>query len=152
MHRGGIGKATALTLASRGCSIAVHYHSNETSAKALVTTLDSSLQSIGVTGGAAAFQADLSDYEMVKKLHKEVVDKMGHPDILFNNAGVTNKVIGPTGDIGDVSVEEFEATWKTNTGSSYLVSSKLSHISRQGSRADVRLRIADPTVHPVHGI
>lgn len=71
---------------------------------------------------AVAFQADLSDYNNVRKLHAEVVHHMGHPDILFNNSGTTNRVIGPNGNIEDVSVEEFESTWKTNTGSSYLVS------------------------------
>lgn len=56
------------------------------------------------------------------KLHAAVVAEMGHPDILFNNSGVTNKVIGPQGNIQDISAEEFENTWRTNTGTSYLVS------------------------------
>lgn len=71
---------------------------------------------------AAAFQADLSTYDAVRKLHAEVVNVLGNPDILFNNAGVLNGAIGVNGNIEDVSVETFEATWRTNTGTAYLVS------------------------------
>ncbi|KAF8151728.1 NAD-binding protein [Crassisporium funariophilum] len=112
---GGIGAATAIALAQRGCSIAVHYHSAKAKADELVTKLN------GMGVKAIALKADLSEYDNVRKLHAEVVGSLGHPDILFNNAGVTNSVIGPQGDMQSVSVEEFEQTWKTNTGSSYLL-------------------------------
>jgi 3-oxoacyl-[acyl-carrier protein] reductase len=70
---------------------------------------------------AVAFQADLSDYDNVRRLHADIVNTLGNPDILFNNAGVLNGVIGPNGNIQDVSVERFEETWRTNTGTAYLV-------------------------------
>lgn len=83
----------------------------------------SELKSLGSgTIRAAAFQADLSGYPGVRALHSAVVAELGHPDILFNNSGVTTKTVGPQGNIEDVSVEDFEVTWKTNTASSYLVS------------------------------
>ncbi|TFK38451.1 NAD-binding protein [Crucibulum laeve] len=113
---GGIGSATALALARRGCSIAVHYHSAKSKADSLVEQL-SALPGVR----AVAFQADLSEYENVRKLYREVIETMGDPDILFNNSGATNSVIGPQGDIADVGVEEFEKTWRVNTGSSYLL-------------------------------
>lgn len=116
-HRGGIGYATALALARRGCSIAVHYNTAERKAKELLSELE------GYPGvQAAVFQADLSNYEGVRKLHTDVVKTLGNPDVLFNNAGVLNGVIGPSGNIQDVSVETFEATWRTNTGTAFLVS------------------------------
>lgn len=114
--RGGIGRATAFALANHGCSIAVHYHSAKAKADEIVAELKK-IQSVN----AVAFQADLSDYDNARKLHTNVVAQMGDVDILFNNSGVTNTVIGPHGNIQDISVEEFESTWKTNTGSSYLV-------------------------------
>jgi len=113
---GGIGSATALALARKGCSIAVHYNSSKDKADALVAEL---IKIPGVK--AVAFQADMSDYDKVRKLHSEVVQQMGHPDILFNNSGTTSSVIGPLGNMQDVSVEEFENTWKVNTGSTYLL-------------------------------
>ncbi|KAJ3733229.1 NAD-binding protein [Lentinula guzmanii] len=114
---GGIGAATALALVRQGCSIAIHYNSAKEKAQALVQTLQAAFP--GVI--AIIFQADLSDYENVRRLHSQVVDQMGHPDILFNNAGGTLKTIGRMGNIQDMSIEDFENTWRLNTGSSYLL-------------------------------
>ncbi|KAK7036739.1 hypothetical protein VNI00_011404 [Paramarasmius palmivorus] len=114
--RGGIGNATALALARQGASIAVHYSSASEKAIALVEQLQAHE---GVR--AAVFQADLSEYDNVRRMHTEIVEQLGHPDILFNNAGSTGKVIGKMGNIQDVSIEDFEKTWRLNTGSSYLL-------------------------------
>jgi 3-oxoacyl-[acyl-carrier protein] reductase len=114
--RGGIGNATALALARQGASIAIHY----STASEKANTLAEQLQ--GYEGvRAAVFQADLSEYDNVRRVHSEVVEQLGHPDILFNNAGATGKVIGKMGNIQDVSIEDFEKTWRLNTGSSYLL-------------------------------
>ncbi|KAL5508399.1 hypothetical protein ACEPAH_6018 [Sanghuangporus vaninii] len=112
---GGIGRATAPRLARLGCDIAVHYHSAERTAAELVENL----KSFGVR--AQAFQADLSTYNGVRKLHVAVVESLGNPDVLFNNAGVTTKVIGADGDIEKISPEEFETTWRSNTGTHFLL-------------------------------
>jgi 3-oxoacyl-[acyl-carrier protein] reductase len=53
-------------------------------------------------------------------LYKEVVEKLGHPSILFNNAGLTNGVSGVK-DISEVSVEVFESTWRANCGTAFLL-------------------------------
>jgi 3-oxoacyl-[acyl-carrier protein] reductase len=111
---GGIGKATCLALANLGCSIAVHYNTASSTADELV----GSIKSLGVR--AASFQADLSSYDETRKLHASVIKELGHPTILFNNAGLT---LGKSGvkEIGEVSVEDFEATWRANCGSGYLL-------------------------------
>src|ERR1700712_33995 len=91
---GGIGKATCLALARLNCNVAVHYNTASDTAKSLV----SELESLGVK--AHAFKADLSSYEETRKLHAAVVKELGHPTILFNNAGLT---MGKSGvkDIGE---------------------------------------------------
>jgi len=111
---GGIGYATSLALASLGCSIAVHYNSAASTADELIQKLEEK----GVK--AKSFQADLSSYEATRKLHQDVVSHMGNPTILFNNAGL---IKGGSGikDISEVSIEDFEATWKANCGSAYLL-------------------------------
>jgi 3-oxoacyl-[acyl-carrier protein] reductase len=111
---GGIGKATCLALARLNCNIAVHYNTASDTAKSLV----SELESLGVK--AHAFQADLSSYEETRKLHAAVVKELGHPTILFNNAGLT---MGKSGvkDISEISVEEFEQTWRANCGTGFLL-------------------------------
>ncbi|KAH8113465.1 NAD-binding protein [Phellopilus nigrolimitatus] len=112
---GGIGRATAQRLARLGCNIAVHFHSAQPAASELVRELTA----LGVR--AAPFQADLTSYDGVRALHNEVVAAFGHPDVLFNNAGVTGTIVGPAGNIEDVSPETFESTWRTNTGTHYLL-------------------------------
>ncbi|XMA11805.1 hypothetical protein WAI453_004596 [Rhynchosporium graminicola] len=107
---GGIGKATCLALALLGCSVAVHYHSSEDKA----TTL-----------------ADLTNYHEVRSLHAEVVSSLGHPTILFNNAGLTLQ--SGIKKITEISIEEFEHTWKANCGSAFLLTQLfLPEMERQG--------------------
>lgn len=138
---GGIGRATCLALATLGCSIAVHYHSSEAKAKAIIEELHAK----GVK--AEAFKADLTNYDevltppklprtllplsppippktslnnhQVRALHAAVVSFLGHPTILFNNAGLTLK--SGIKKITEISIEEFEHTWKANCGSAFLL-------------------------------
>jgi len=111
---GGIGKATCLALARMGCSIAVHYNTAADTAESLV----SQLKSMDVR--AATFKADLCSYDETRSLHAAVVKELGHPTILFNNAGLT---MGKSGikDISEISVEEFEMTWRANCGTGFLL-------------------------------
>lgn len=111
---GGIGHATSLALARLGCSIAVHYHSAADTASTLVATL----QSMGVR--AAAFRANLSSYAEARDLHAAVVRDLGHPSILFNNAGLTGGKSGVK-DLADITVDDFEDTWRANCGTAFLL-------------------------------
>ena len=113
---GGIGAATCLALADLGYDIAIHYNSNAEKAKQVETDVVRRCPRAKVE----TFQADLSSYDEVRRLHKEVVKTMGHPTILFANAGLT---LGKSGvkDISVVSVEDFELTWRANCGSAYLL-------------------------------
>ncbi|GAO51250.1 hypothetical protein G7K_5357-t1 [Saitoella complicata NRRL Y-17804] len=110
---GGIGYATCLALAGLGCDIAVHYNSAAEKAQTLVAAL----REKGVK--AECFQADLRSYDEVRRLHKEVVEKMGHPAILFNNAGITIK--HGIKSIEEVDMDMFEQTWRANCGSAFLL-------------------------------
>jgi len=113
---GGIGKATARSFARLGCSIAIHYN---TASPAIISALREELHALGVK--AEAFQADLSEYDGARKLHREVVEKMGNPDILFNNAGIMGTFLGMEGTIYDITPEMFERTWRTNAGTQFLL-------------------------------
>lgn len=111
---GGIGYATCIALAKQGCNVAVHYNSAQDTARALVREVES----LGVK--ANLFQADMSDYEAVRRLHAEVESGMGNPEILYNNAGLT---LGKSGikSISEISIEDFEKTWRANCGSAFLL-------------------------------
>ncbi|KAL6299639.1 hypothetical protein BKA93DRAFT_741964, partial [Sparassis latifolia] len=117
---GGIGQATARAFARSGCSVAVHYQAASSRAKKADTLL-SDLTVASSDARFAAFQADLSNYDEARRLHVEVMQQIGHPDILFANHGIAGPKIGPQGDIKDVPVEVFEETWRTNTITSYVL-------------------------------
>ena len=61
----------------------------------------------------------LANIVQVRKLHKEVVEQMGEPTILFNNAGMTMGF--GMKDVADISIEGFEKTWRANCGSAFLL-------------------------------
>jgi len=119
---GGIGQATAKAFARVGCSIALHY--NSASSKAKAETLIHYLGTLvppGTTPRFAAFQADLSRYDDARRLHAEVVQTIGNPDILYSNHGIAGPKIGGDGDIKDVSVDVFEEVWRTNAGTHFVL-------------------------------
>jgi len=113
---GGIGRATATLLAKSGCHIALHYHHASSKASDIVNDLTASY---GIR--CQKFQADLNDYDQVRKLHADIVSAMGHPDILYNNSGTVHKIIGFKGSIEDITMEMFEETWRINNASHFLL-------------------------------
>lgn len=120
---GGIGSATAIRLASEAAkldigAIALHYNSNQE----LAEKLQAKVREANPHTKIRIFQADLAKSEHITRLHEEVVEAFGAIDILFANAGTsTGKNIGPKGNIEDVSLETFEATWRVNTLASFQV-------------------------------
>jgi len=78
----GIGAAIARTLAAQGANMALHYHHNESAARAL----QDEITDLGRT--AHCFSADLRHAEEIKVLWKEAERALGQIDILINNAGV----------------------------------------------------------------
>ena len=128
---GGIGKATCLKLAEVGCDVAIHYHTARDDAEELARAI----RKLNVR--AEVFQADLSNYDevrppkcsdlskiadcvQVRRLHKEVSTELGHPSILYNNAGTTLGKHQLT-RIEQVTIEDFETTWRANCGSAFLL-------------------------------
>lgn len=85
----GLGKAIAKRLASEGATVALTARTMEPDPK-YQGSLSQTLDEIGKAGGSAvAVQADLSNAEDRERLFGEVVELVGAPDILINNAAVT---------------------------------------------------------------
>jgi len=76
----GIGRATALKLASQGCSVAINYYNSSDEAEILCTEL----RALGVE--AMSVQANVADAASVGELVDAVREKLGRIDILVNNA------------------------------------------------------------------
>lgn len=86
----GIGKATALKLASEGATVAVHYSRAATKAKAVCEHIQ------GLGQKAIPVQADIADRDAVNKMVAMVTAELGTIELLVNNAG----------DVGDMTFEE----------------------------------------------
>jgi NAD(P)-dependent dehydrogenase (short-subunit alcohol dehydrogenase family) len=85
----GLGKAIAQRLAAEGATVALTARTMEPDPK-YQGSLRQTLEEIEGRGGAAiAIQADLSKGEDRERLFGEVVQRVGAPDILVNNAAVT---------------------------------------------------------------
>lgn len=78
----GIGRATALEFAKRGYNVAI----NDLE---LTPEGESAIREITLMGRKAIFvKADISKYEEVENMVKEVINAFGRIDVLVNNAGI----------------------------------------------------------------
>ena len=85
----GLGKAIALRLAGEGATVALTARTMEPDLK-YKGSLVQTLEEIEAAGGTAiAVQADVSKADDRERLFAEVVERVGAPDILVNNAAVT---------------------------------------------------------------
>lgn len=76
-----IGRAIAVKLAKQGYDIAVHYYGDAENAKQTVEDV----RKLG--RNAMAFQSDLSNYQSVVLMEKEISNSLGHVTCIVNNAG-----------------------------------------------------------------
>jgi NAD(P)-dependent dehydrogenase (short-subunit alcohol dehydrogenase family) len=85
----GLGKAIARRFAAEGATVALTARTLDPDPK-YVGSLHQTLDEIREAGGEAlAVQADLSQADDRERMFAEVVDRVGSPDILVNNAAVT---------------------------------------------------------------
>lgn len=99
----GIGRAIALTLAGYGAIVVVNYCGSKEKADEVVNQIKEN------GGTAAAYQADVADFEAVKTMFSDFTKEYGRIDILVNNAGITRDNL-----ILKMSEEEFDAVINTN--------------------------------------
>ncbi len=83
----GIGRATALALATEGAQVVVNYASSSASADQVVAEI------VGMGGEAIALAADVSKPEEVDALFAATMEKWGRVDVLVNNAGITRDTL-----------------------------------------------------------
>jgi NAD(P)-dependent dehydrogenase (short-subunit alcohol dehydrogenase family) len=99
----GIGRSTALALARRGADVAVVAQTTEAAER--------TAESIRALGRKSlAIGADVGEWQAVEHLVARVVDGLGSPNVLINNAGV----LGALGMIADLEPEAFQRTLAVN--------------------------------------
>lgn len=80
----GIGRSIAIELAKAGASVIINYNKSELEAEKLVNEIrDSGLY-------AVKHKCDISNYNDVTKMIKDIKNKFGKIDILVNNAGISS--------------------------------------------------------------
>ncbi len=104
----GIGRATALTLASAGASVVVNYNSNENAAEEVKKQIENHGSS------ALVVRADVADYSQCEHLVKSAIDHFKRIDILVNNAGITRDNL-----LARMKEEEWQAVIDTNLNGVY---------------------------------
>ncbi len=104
----GIGRAVAFELAAQGAAVVINYNSSAKSAEEVVAKIEAE------GGKAAAFQADVSNFEQAQNLIKFAIDTFGNLDILVNNAGITRD-----GLIMMMKEDDWDAVINTNLKSTF---------------------------------
>lgn len=104
----GIGRATALELARLGASVVVNYHSRASAAQETVAAIEAS------GGRAAAFRADVSEYQQAQALIQFAIGHFGDLHILVNNAGITRD-----GLIATMEEDDWDRVIDTNLKSTF---------------------------------
>lgn len=79
----GIGRAIAQDLAGVGANVVINYVTSAEPAEALAAEI----RALGTK--ALTIKADVTDYEQVDAMVKQVIETFGQIDILVNNAGIT---------------------------------------------------------------
>jgi len=80
----GIGRSIAKELAATGANVVINYATSADAAQALADEMG---KEYGIK--TLVVKADVTDYDQVGQMVKQVVDTFGQLDILVNNAGIT---------------------------------------------------------------
>ncbi len=102
----GVGRATALALAARGCDVAVNYSRSREGAEETAAAA----REKGVK--ALAIQADVADDAACRGLVETAVAELGRLDVLVNNAGTT--VFVPHADLDALADDDWQRVLAVN--------------------------------------
>ncbi|MHC4179278.1 MAG: 3-oxoacyl-[acyl-carrier-protein] reductase [Planctomycetota bacterium] len=121
----GLGRAIAQTLAGAGAKIACVDVNEE--------TLADSVDAIRAAGGTAEPVAcDVTDSNRVGQVVAEVVDKLGGPHILVNNAGITRDTV-----IIRMKDDQWDAVINVNLRGTFLFSRAVTRPMMKGRRGRI---------------
>jgi 3-oxoacyl-[acyl-carrier protein] reductase/pteridine reductase len=105
-----IGRAIALALAERGADTAITYLASQAEAEKTVRALAAH------DVDALAVRCDLRDPESIQQTVATVIEEFGQLDLLVNNAGIFESEA-----LEDISVEQWDAMFATNTRAPFLM-------------------------------
>jgi 3-oxoacyl-[acyl-carrier protein] reductase len=108
----GIGRATSIGLAERGCNVVVHYNSSEDDAREVAERVEA------YGRDALLARGDVTSSEDVGRIAREIEDRYGRLDILVNNAGSMVERL----TLAEMTEEVWDRVMEVNLKSVYLCS------------------------------
>jgi NAD(P)-dependent dehydrogenase (short-subunit alcohol dehydrogenase family) len=105
-----IGRVVALALAERGADVAITYLASQVEAEETVHALAAH------DVDALAIRCDLRNPEDIEQTVSAVINDLGRIDLLVNNAGIFESEA-----LEDISVEQWDAMFTTNTRAPFLM-------------------------------
>jgi len=105
-----IGRAIALALAAQGANVAITYLGSQSEAEETVRSL------AALDVDAFSVRCDLRDPLSIEQMVVAVADEFGQIDLLVNNAGIFASEA-----LENISVEQWDAMFTTNTRAPFLV-------------------------------
>lgn len=115
----GIGRAVAIAYAKEGANLVINYLEKEQSDAEETKQL---VEKEGVQ--AILVEGDIGDYETSKKLVKTALDHFQQINIVVNNAAVQY----PVDSFLDITVEQWDKTFRTNLDGIFIYAKKLFRI------------------------
>ena len=128
----GVGAATVLSLAQKGCNVVVNYTKSETAANDVVAQC----QAAGAK--TLLVRADVSSDADCRRLVGEAADAWGGVDILVNNAG-TSKFVAHK-NLDGLDMDDFQRIYAVNLVGPYqMIRAVAPHMKRAGEGAIVNI-------------
>lgn len=119
----GIGRAVAERLGAGGARVLVNYRSDETAAAEVVTAIERS------GGAAVAVRADVSDPGEIRGVFDTAEAHFGALDVVVSNVGTAR--FAP---LVDVTEDDFDTVFATNTRAGFVVLREAARRIRDGGR------------------
>jgi 3-oxoacyl-[acyl-carrier protein] reductase len=123
----GIGRGISLAMAEAGADIALVYRKDEEAANKTIKEIQS------LSRKAAAFRADVMDYDSVKEAVNLAIGFFGKIDILVNNAGIASR----GNAVYDTDAKEMERVIKTHVFGSFYFTQAVLPTLRHQARGDI---------------
>ena len=137
----GVGAATAVLLAEKGCNVVINYSRSKEEAMATAQLVEQhNVECI-------VFKADVSNDDECKSMVKAAIKKWGKIDYLVNNAGKTK--FNPFENLDGLSGEDFLDIYSVNVVGPYqMIKAVVPYMKQQGGGAIVN----DSSLAGINGV
>ena len=137
----GVGAATAVILAQKGCNVVINYTRSKEEAMATAQLVEQhNVESL-------VFQADVSNDDDCQSMVEAAINKWGKIDYLVNNAGKTK--FNPFENLEGLSSEDFLDIYSVNVVGPYqMIKAVVPYMKKQGGGAIVN----DSSLAGINGV